>query len=364
MEVLKKTSMIANKTDIRKGEVVNITILANCALKIKSYIDKINNVNIENWTVRELIEFLTAENNSISFSDFARKFIDKMIVSGRKNSASNYNASLNSLESHYGKKLFFSDITSKEIKKWIDSLSGTARAKQLYPNSIKTMFESGCFEFNDYDRNIIKISNRPFAAIKVPKSDIPKKRSVDREVIKKIINSNPQSDREILAKDVAEMIIYLAGINSVDLYNLPIKAIITGKICYNRTKTKNTRVDKAYIEISIPGRILPLVEKYKGEKRAFSFHKRYSDAANFNRAINIGLKSICERESTTKITTYHLRHTWATVAQNKCGASTELVAFCLNHNSAHRITEGYIEKDFTPIDVLNEKVLNYIFNEE
>ena len=57
---------------------------------------------------------------------------------------------------------------------------------------------------------------------------------------------------------------------------------------------------------------------------------------------------------------YAFRHSWATIAQNHCGASTEMVAFCLNHSSAHKTTEGYIRKDYKPIDVLNEKVIKYL----
>jgi len=181
-------------------------------------VDKINQTNIENWTVQELKKILTSDSENISFSNFAQKYIDDMLVSGRKKPAANYQISLHSLESYFGKKLYFSDITSKEIKKWIESLSNTARAKQMY-----------------------------------------------------------------------------------------------------------------------------------------------SDSVNFNKAINTGLKSICEKEEVKKITTCYLRHSWATIAQNHCGASTEMVAFCLNHSSAHKVTESYIKKDFSPIDELNKKVLDYIF---
>jgi len=41
----------------------------------------------------------------------------------------------------------------------IKTLIGTARAKQLYPICIKKIFDEGCLEYNDYDRNIIRISN-------------------------------------------------------------------------------------------------------------------------------------------------------------------------------------------------------------
>jgi len=284
-----KTNMIVHKSGIRKGEIIDHTILANCALKIKSYVDKINQANIDKWTVRELKKYLTSESQSISFSDFSRKYIDKMIVSGRKKPAANYTTALNSLEAHYGKKLYFSDITSKEIRKWIESLSMTARAKQMYPNTIKTMFEEGCLEYNDYDRNIIRIANRPFIAVKIPKADVPIKRSVNAEIIRKIISSNTQSSREELGKDIAEIIICLAGINSVDLYKLTKDSVKDNKICYNRSKTKDSRSDKAYIEIIIPERIRNLFEKYKGFKYALNFNERYSDSDNFNKAIGLGV---------------------------------------------------------------------------
>jgi integrase len=134
-----------------------------------------------------------------------------------------------------------------------------------------------------------------------------------------------------------------------------------GKICYNRTKTKLKRRDRAYMEISIRDEILPLLEKYKGKKYLFSFAERYSTPGDFSKAVNRGLKSLCAKTGQDKITVYSLRHTWATVAQNECGASTELVAFALNHQSAHRVTEGYIRKDFSPVDNLNQKVLSFVF---
>jgi integrase len=96
----------------------------------------------------------------------------------------------------------------------------------------------------------------------------------------------------------------------------------------------------------------------------FNFSERNADPDTFLTAVNKGLKSLCKKAGVPKITVYWLRHTWATIAQNTCGASTEQVAFCLNHTSAHRVTEGYIEKDFSPVDVLNRKVLDYIFEKQ
>lgn len=357
-----RTGWIIHKKGIKKGEIADHTILANCAVQIKSYINKINNIDISNWSIQELKKYLSINNEDISFSGYAEKYIDKMKVRGREKPANNYITALNSLQKFMKtNKIFFSDITSKVIREWIESLSHTARAKQMYPVNIKKIFEEGCFEYNDYDRNIIRISNQPFKVIRIPTADTPVKRSMDGPVIRKIIDIHPESSREELAHDIALLILFLVGINTVDLYTLEKEALKKDKLCYNRSKTMKERKDKAYIEICIPKEIQPLFAKYKGNRKLFNFSEHYSTADNFSTAVNKGLKSLCLKAETSAVTCYWFRHTWATIAQNNCGASTELVGFCLNHASAHKVTEGYIKKDFSPIDVLNRKVLEHIF---
>jgi integrase len=355
--------MSVHKSGIKKGKIEDHTILANCYVKIKSYMQKLNDLNIETWTVKEVKQFLTSDTPDISFSDFARKHIDKMWVEGRRKPANNYTTALNSLENHYGKNISFSDITSKELRKWIDGLSDTKRAKNMYPVIIKKLFDDGCLEYNDYDRNIIKISSQPFKSVRIPEADTPQKRSTDAETIRKILRVPPELPRETLAHDVSLLVLYLIGINTVDLYNLEKPEFRASKLCYNRSKTEKKRKDKAYIEVYADEAIWPLFKKYEGRGKLFNFSERYADSDMFSTAVNKGLKSLCQKAGVQKITVYWMRHTWATIAQNKCGASTELVGFCLNHASAHRVTEGYIEKDFFPVDMLNRKVLACIFEE-
>jgi integrase len=356
-----KTEMLLHKSGIRKGRIADATVLANCAIAIKKYIEKINRVNTSNWTVQELKQYLTSETGEISFSAFARTYIEQMQSHGRTKPASNYISALNSLEKHCRGNLNFSQITSKTLREWIKSLETTRRAKQMYPVIIKKLFDEGCLEYNDYERDIIRIPARPFKVVKIPESDVPDKRNIEIEPLRRILGIKPESVREQLARDIALLVLCLVGINTVDLYNLEKPEFRNGKICYNRTKTQGKRRDKAYIEISVPEKILPLLDKYRGKKYLLNFREKYSEPGNFSRAVNIGLKSLCTKAQTHPITVYWLRHTWATVAQNQCHATTELVAFALNHRSAHRVTEDYIKKDYTPIDRLNKKVLTEIF---
>lgn len=73
------------------------------------------------------------------------------------------------------------------------------------------------------------------------------------------------------------------------------------------------------------------------------------------------MKTYCEYNGLPKMCIYNFRHSWATIAHNHCVASTAEVAFALNYSLAHKVTEGYIQKDYSPISKLNEIVIINVF---
>jgi integrase len=355
--------MLVHKSGIRKGEIADHSVLANCAIKIKEYVDRLNRVNIGRWSVAEIKKYLIGETEGISFTEYADEFMRKMNSEGREKPALNYRTALNSLKKFMKReRLMFTDVTAGVLREWIDSLSGTARAKRQYPTNISVIFEAGRRKYNDYERNIIRIPWQPFRAVDIPNSDVPKKRAVDAWIIRKIHAQAPKGTREQLALDYMMLSLKLAAINAADLFLMEKSSFRDGKLCYRRKKTASTRRDGAYFEVRVMDDLLPLFEKYRGKRRLFNFSENYSSEATFLVTVNRGLKSLCLKagDDIPCITTYWLRHSWATIARNDCGASMEDVAFCLNHASAHRITEDYIKKDFSTVDRVNRKVIDFI----
>ena len=114
----------------------------------------------------------------MSFSEYCRLFTRRIDEEGRETTSQNYKLAITRLEEFSGKKtLKFSDVTSKLINDWIASMKNSRYAKWGYPKAIKTMFQHGCDEFNDYDRDIIRITNQPFRRVSIPKPKIPVKSS-------------------------------------------------------------------------------------------------------------------------------------------------------------------------------------------
>ena len=180
----------------------------------------------------------------------------------------------------------------------------------------------------------------------------------DKSVSKGIHHTN----RYNLAKDMFVLSFCLIGMNSVDIYNA--KEIVDGRIIYNRTKTTDRRIDEARMEVEVPQMALPIIEKYrdKSGRRLFNFHRDYCDYKAFNKAINKGLKQIGAELGIDDLEFYAARHSWATLALNKCKIDKYTVHAALNHvDNSMKVTDIYIERDFVNENEANKKVLKYVF---
>ena len=366
------TGKTIDKSKVRKGEIKDITLLSYCSNLIKQYSERLNAVDITIWTANDIVAYLQNIDEDISFSKYARKYVRDMAVNrGMERNSKNYKWAYQSLEKFAGTDdIMFSRLTTKFIQDWIKTLESTSRAKEMYPICIRMIYNAGLEEYNDYDRNIIRIKLQPFRKIEIPKADVPEKRALSIDVLRAFFNGkNPETKLKAslpeLSKDIAEMVFCLAGMNTADIFELRKSNLKEGMLCYQRQKTKKFRRDGAYLEIKIPERIIPLFNKYMDDEDSeylLNFNKRYQDSNCFNINVNHGLKAYCEYNKLPKMCIYNFRHSWATIAQNYCGASIEEVGFALNHSSAHKITEGYIQKDYSPITRLNTKVLDCIFS--
>lgn len=339
------------------------------------------------YSLDEIIEFLNGEQEkqqTIDFIKFSREWIASATIKG----APNYTTAINALVRFVGKEeLDINLITLDFLEQFKAFLIGErdARTKKLmqqgkrvtsnrtlslYLVSIKKLFSEAKRKFNKKDKNLILIPNSPFEDFKIPKQEATRKRAIPADIIKKVWKL-PYKDmkkgykstcRYNLAKDCFILSFCLMGINSADLYNAT--EMEGNTIVYNRTKTKDRRLDKAQMKVDIPRLILPLVEKYKDKtgKRLFNFYQYYADEKDFNKAINYGLKEICTILEIDDLEYYAARHSWATIALNKAGIDKYIVHAALNHiDDAMKVTDIYIERDFVNENKANTKVAKYVF---
>ena len=364
---------VTSKGLSKTNEITDPYVLQYCSSLIIEYNDKLNRKDTSRWTVRQVVEYLRTADTDLCFSEYARLHIDRMIDRGQQRNARNYQLALQHLERFCGTtKIMFDELTSPTVNRWIQTLELTKRAKEMYPVCMRQVFKAAIMEYNDYDNGLIRIKTNPWAKVKIPAADRTEKLAISPEMCREFFSaplpeSKMKSPLPEFGRDVAKMILCLAGINTVDLYELRKEDYQDGRICYRRAKTRKIRRDEAYIEMRVEPILLPLFEKYKADENdpyLFNFHSRMTTSDSFNANVNTGLRKVCESMGMQKdewFSAYTFRHTWGTVAQNDCDATIDEVAFAMNHSNGHAVTRGYIKLDFSPAWELNRKVIDFIF---
>ena len=134
-----KTDKVVHHVDVSKNkEILDNYVLNYCTRKILEFTKKLNKQNLSAWTLREVIDFLTTDERSISFSAYARKYVSKLNEDGRLRSARNYRLAVAHLERYLGTTdVKFSQLTSMAVNFWIESLAKTHRAKEMYPVCVR-----------------------------------------------------------------------------------------------------------------------------------------------------------------------------------------------------------------------------------
>lgn len=354
----------------------------------QSKCDKLQ-VDVNYYTLDEIMDLLQADEERqrpVDFILFCQQWIAETTIKGKKN----YQSALNAFIAYLGTDhLETSKLTANVLNGFIDYLKKrneqkaqflikagkrvpSNRSISLYPSSLRHLFNEAKKKYNDYDRNIIRITNSPFEYVRIPKQQATRKRAIAAEQIKaiwqfpyecKADGTLKQESVTNLAKDCFILSFCLIGMNSADLFNCT--EIANDTITYYRTKTTARRLDRAKMEVKIPPFLKPLFEKYrdKTKQRVFKFYRLYSTDKNFNRAINLGLKTIGSRLNLIDLEFYAARHSWATIALNKCGIDKYVVHEALNHiDESMRVTDIYIERDFVNENKANAKVVKYVFD--
>ncbi|OJV17805.1 MAG: hypothetical protein BGO30_07620 [Bacteroidetes bacterium 41-46] len=350
---------------------------------LKKVEDAMNTLALDSLSAREVREAVMLEirknkrsATGINLIDFLEMRISELKAKGKTGMSANAKTLKNSLIKFIERPILFSnEIRPRFLKKYqeyleLQGLNETSQYNML--KELRTTFNAAIEEYNKEDDGDIVIKNYPFRKYKL-KQPLTDHRGLYAEDIiplyRQYDNYDSLSGRERLALDVYFLSFFLIGINSVDLYYLTSNSIKSGRLVYNRKKVKDRREDKGRTSILIEPEAMVIMKKYLADKSSsmlLRFSNRYRTPGNFNHAISTGLKGLCEKAGINRITYYSARHSWATIARNKCEVDKDDINLALNHieqNRAMRTTDIYIRPSYTRVDHANRKVINHFFSE-
>lgn len=192
------------------------------------------------------------------------------------------------------------------------------------------------------------------------------KRNLSVDMLRRLFSYADTDNRPHVRKYVlfAKLAFLLIGINFKDLCYLTKDNIQGGRLAYSRFKTKklyNIKVEKEAMEI---------IEELKGNDYLLYVLDTNTDHRFFLKHLNQTLqrlgtdapisKPIPENAPYAEVTTYWLRHSWATIA-HKIGIQKDTISLALGHSSGIKVTDTYIEYDMSKVDEANRRVIDYVF---
>lgn len=330
-------------------------------------------------TCDSLKDFLEGKDEEVDFIKFCNYHIESLKADGRPGTAKNHAKIKNSLVDFFGKeRIAMLEINAAmlyQYEKWLRRERTMTRTNQLgkevttkkngmkdggiYPHmrDLRTLFNEACKLYNNEDLGLVKIKHYPFKVYKIGAPPKTRKRNIQPEEIIKLRDCIlPPDSRAELARDLFMLSFYLCGMNAVDLYKLDCYDPDWKRLNYNRSKTESMRDDDAFISIKIITEARPLLTKYMGTLKT-----RYSTSNGLDTALSKGMESIRKHTELPELTFYWARHSFATIARNKCRMSKDDIAEALNHvDGEHGTTDIYIERDWSIIDDVQTAVINFI----
>ena len=115
-----KTSWVVNEKGLgSKKDIIDPFVIHQTSILIDNYYTQLNQIDTSKWTTSEIVKYLTEFNNDLSFSDYTRKHIEKMISRGQERTSRNYKWALNHMERFAETdNIMFSRLTSAFLNRW------------------------------------------------------------------------------------------------------------------------------------------------------------------------------------------------------------------------------------------------------
>ena len=264
--------------------------------------------------------------------------------------------------------LRFADITYtwlRDLEAWMEQRGNAVNTRSIHLRNLRAVYNEAIRE------GLISQENYPFRQFRI-KTEQTAKRSLTVDELRKLRDYSGEAHiRKYI--DVFFISFYLAGINMIDLLQLP--KLEGGRIEYRRSKTG------ILCQINVPQEALQLIRKYEGKERMLRFGEEYKNHKDFLHRMNENLQKVgimfyeykqAKNGAIHKskhyipdfpeITSYWARHTWATIAAD-IDIPDAVIDMALGHKSPYPMTDIYVRRNQKKVDEAVRAVIDYINNE-
>lgn len=332
------------------------SIQNNIRWNLKRFEDLAKEYSAKSYTISEIIDaFQGATSDGKGLFDFLRVQILRLKRLGRDRCSETMNSALRSfMQFRAGIDISLHNLTKDillQYEAYLKSRGLTRNTSSFYMRNLRSAYnvaiEEGLTSDNDPFRKVYTgVDKTVKRAISI--NDIRKIKALD-------LNFCPALD---FTRDMLLLSFYMRGMSFVDMAYLRKKDLVNGYVTYRRKKTGQTLT----VELTNEGKtiiskyknetqyLLPIITVENGEERQ-QYQKQLM-------RINRHLKKIGAMvELPIPLSTYVMRHAWATIARDK-GIELSIISKGLGHDS-EVTTQIYLDSIRTAkVDEANRAILD------
>lgn len=326
---------------------------------------------IDLMTCEKLREYLVETDKTMDFFKFSTLYLGKIVDKKSESSKVTYKAVINNLKLYHSSEVLSPlDITEHFVAEFEYFLL-YEKSKPVKPSTIniyiqlfKKMFKEMKKKFNNAAIGDIKIPHDPFESWERLKKGKVRSKDLNLEIIRKIRDMDTKINKtdKSIGRDCFMLIFMMLGMNLKDIWENILKITPEStRLDYNRSKTQGRRVDEAFISVSIPNEARPYIKRIQD----FLIRKKYKNYNSFYHAVKCKLVVIGGELGIDSLGTYHARHSFSNIAVNDLGVDYYHMSLALNHiDGLNNSTRHYIKPNWTFIDNVQKKVINYLYQDQ
>lgn len=187
-----------------------------------------------------------------------------------------------------------------------------------YISNLKASINRIRAKYNNPEIGEIVIPYNPFERYKMPPMPISNKKALPPEIIRMIANipddtyyNNPSRSLLNFIRDMFMLSFYTRGTNTIDFMMMKKSNMKKGRLEFERTKTMNRRMDRAFTSIKLEPEALEIIYKYPGDgDRLLCIGDRFSSERSFRTAIRQGMIALRDYIDYQEMSFYSARHKW------------------------------------------------------
>lgn len=246
----------------------------------------------------------------------------------------------------------------ERFEKWLASRGSNTNGIGLHMRNIRAVFNKAI--------KAELTTKYPFKYYSIRK-EVTRKRCLTVEQLREL-RDFPCTKLQVRYRDIFMLMVYMRGINPVDLFTATPDMVVNGRLEYQRSKTG------AFLSVKIEPEAQAIIDKYKGTRLLLNVGEN-CEWRTFNQHMQRELKKfgvpmrkkgepkrtpeqIRQLAAFPDLTPYWSRHTWATLAA-EIDTPKETIAQGLSHAWAN-VTDTYIKFNERKVDEANRNVIDYI----